>query len=210
MESEARAAESGEGAGASKTPDKGAATLADLTPELQEQLTQLLTRKEKEWRKKNEDFFSKASAFDKLQDEIKEKTQAEMSELDKARASISELEPFRARAEKAEQYILTEYDLVRPLLSQEDIDTLDALSIPITEKLSLARRLAAKAATQSPQFQGAARSGEFSQHKPDILRQEAKRLAEEFGRGKSEQWRKAFEDKHYASLLERQGQTSES
>ena len=88
--------------GGSKTPNGSVASLAELSPELQSELTKLLTRKEKEWEKKHSDTFTKATEFEKLQEVIKQQKDAELTETEKLRKRIAELEPYESQSKEYE------------------------------------------------------------------------------------------------------------
>lgn len=103
MSEDLKPAASGEPAGSSKTPEqKGAATLAELSPELQAEITKLVTRKEKEWEKSHSDKFTKASEYDKFLKEQEEKKNAELPEIEKLKKLVDELSPYKSRTEEYE------------------------------------------------------------------------------------------------------------
>lgn len=202
MSEENKTAASGEGAEASKTSEKGATTLADLSPELQEQLTQLLTRKEKEWAKKNKETFDKASEFETLQKKLKEKEQAELSELEKLKLEKGELEPFKTRAESLEKALKAFYEA--------EIESIpEAKRTLIPDDLPLERKLEYISVNRehlrgSDNSSIAAKANAMQSGKADPLLEKVKQQAEELCKGKTPEYKEAFIKRQYESLKAQQ------
>ena len=153
---ENQSAASGEVAETSQNQDKVGASLKELSPEQNAEIDKLIARKEKEWERKHKPTFEKAGEYEKLQEQINKQKESELSEIQKLQKERDELLPLKGKAESLEQYVKTQYEELASELSEEDKETLDALSVPVTEKLSLAKRLLAKTVDTRPN--GAARA----------------------------------------------------
>lgn len=95
--SEQQTAASGAGAGAAttETQSKTVASLAELSPELQDELNKLLARKEKEWEKRHAPSFDKAKRLDELEKQRQEEADKEKSEIEKLRAKYSDYDTLK-------------------------------------------------------------------------------------------------------------------
>lgn len=192
-----QSAVSGEVADTSQNQDKGAVTLAEFSPEQNAAIDKLLARKEKEWEKKNKDAFTKASEFDKLQKQLTEKEQAELTENERLKRQLAELQPVSEKAKAYEEFIAKQFEELSSELSEEDKETLEALSVSITEKIALAKRLIVKA----PQVQnGPARAGNPASKGSDQLLEKVKQEAEIYCKGKTDEYKQKFIENRYATL----------
>lgn len=195
--SEQKNAESVEGADTSKTSEQGAATLADLSPELQAELTKLVARKEKEWERKNKGTFDKASEFEKLQEQIKQQQEAELSEAEKLRRELEDTRPFKTKAERLESTLKTYLDQEIERIP-EDMRSLIP-NLPVEEQLAYISVNRDKLHATSPLPAGQARTTQQASGLPDPLREKANTMAEQLAAGKPPEYKKALADRLYAS-----------
>lgn len=134
----------------------------------QEDINRIIAKESKKWEKEHSDVFTKATEFEKLQEKLKQQQDAELSEVQRLQKERDELLPHKTKAETYEKYISTQYEELASELSEEDRETLNELSVSITEKLSLAKRLLAKSGTTQIQ-NGAARASASATASPDKL-----------------------------------------
>lgn len=139
-----------------ESKEKGGESTADSKTFTQDDLNRIIAKEEKKWKSTHSEVFTKASEYEKLQEQINKQKESELSEIQKLQKERDELLPLKGKAESYEQFIKTQYEELASELSEEDKETLDALSVPVTEKLSLAKRLLAKTVDTRPN--GAARA----------------------------------------------------
>lgn len=132
----------------------------------QDDINRIVAKESKKWEKEQAEVFKKASEFDKLQDEIKKQKEAEQTELERLNSEVTSLTSYKTRVESYEAYLKSQFEELASELSEEDRETIENLSVPITEKLSLAKRFATKTQTQ---IGGAARASNGIAATPDKL-----------------------------------------
>ena len=151
-----------------ESKDKGGESTADSKTFTQDDLNRIIAKEEKKWKSTHGEVFTKAAEFEKLQEKLKQQQDAELSEIQKLQKERDELLPHKTKAETYEKYISTQYEELASELSEEDRETLNELSVSITEKLSLAKRLLAKSGV-APLPNGAARASASATASPDKL-----------------------------------------
>lgn len=87
--------------------------------------------------------------YEKIQQKIKEQEDAEKTELDKLKEELDGYKPFKEKAEKLEAFATEQLESILSELSDEDKEAIESLSNPVTEKITLAKRLLAKTQTNS-------------------------------------------------------------
>lgn len=85
--------------------------------------------------------------YEKIQQKIKEQEDAEKTELDKLKEELDGYKPFKEKAEKLEAFAMEQLESILSELSDEDKEAIESLSNPVTEKITLAKRLLAKTQT---------------------------------------------------------------
>ena len=143
----------------------------------QEDINRIIAKESKKWEREHSEVFNKATEYEKLQEKLKQQQEAELSEIQKLQKERDELLPHKTKAETYEKYISTQYEELASELSEEDRETLNELSVSITEKLSLAKRLLSKQGNTQTQIQnGAARAASHAMQAPDKLTAQAEQL----------------------------------
>lgn len=134
----------------------------------QDDINRILAKESKKWEKEHSDVFTKAGEFEKLQKQLQEKQDAELSEIQKLQKERDELLPIKEKAIALEQYVKSQYEELASELSEEEQEKIETLSIPYTEKLSLAKLLLTKHGNQQV-LNGAARASAGVAASPDKL-----------------------------------------
>jgi len=145
--------------------DAGTETQKTFT---QEDINRIIAKESKKWEKEQSETLTKAKEFDKLQEKLKQQQEAELTEIQKLQKERDELLPLKEKATALEQYVKSQYEELASELSDEEKEKIETLSIPYTEKLSLAKLLLSKQG--APQIQnGAARASANATASPDKL-----------------------------------------
>lgn len=135
----------------------------------QEDINRIIAKESKKWEREHSEVFTKASEYEKLQKQIKEKQDAELSEIQKLQKERDELLPLKEKATALEQYVKSQYEELASELSEEEREKIENLSLPYTEKLSLAKLLLSKSGTSQQLQNGAARASAGATASPDKL-----------------------------------------
>lgn len=163
----------------------------------QEELNRIIAKESKKWEKEHSEVFNKATEYDKLQKQIKEKEQSELSENELLKRQLAELQPVTEKAKAYEEYIAKQFEELTSELSEEDKETVESLSVSITEKIALAKRLIAK---PNPTQNGPARANSPASKGSDPLLEKVKQEAEIYCKGKTDEYKQKFIENRYATL----------
>lgn len=173
----------------------GAATEAKTFT--QDDINRIIAKESKKWEKEHSDVFTKATEYEKLQKQLTEKEQSELTENERLKNQLKEFQTVSEKAKAYEEFIAKQFEELTSELSDEDKETIESLSVSITEKIALAKRLSIK--PQSIQ-NGAARAGNPASKGSDPLLEKVKQEAEMYCKGKPDEYKQKFIENRYATL----------
>lgn len=187
--------ESGDGQTTGAKVAEGAGTEAAKTF-TQDELNRILAKEQSKWKREHSDAFAKATEFEKLQQELKQKQEAELSELEKLTRERDTLTPFKERSIALEGTLKTYLDAEIERIPEE-LRELIPSELSVEKQLEYIAKNRARLMNQ-PNIQRGPSVNNPLLGKPDLLLEQATKEAEDVCRGKPQ----AFKDSFIARRVE--------